>query len=94
MNIGNFLSCLNKIVFCNPARSLNSLGLIFNIFGVILIYRYGLPEDVRRQGLFFLALQKEDQNEKEKAKKYDRRARLGLILLFLGFIFQLVSDYY
>ncbi len=28
----------------------NSLGLLFDVVGVILIWRFGLPEDINRSG--------------------------------------------
>jgi hypothetical protein len=94
MNFNDFLTWFHKIVFCSPARSLNIIGLLLNIFGVMMIYLYGLPEEISRSGHIYWVTGGEDRQEKEKAKRYDRWARLGLISLFLGFIIQLLSNFY
>ena len=77
----------------NPAKTLNSFGLFLDIVGAILIFKYGLPEPISREGHISLITEQEDEQEKKKAKTYDQRARMGLIFLILGFGFQLVSNF-
>ena len=72
----------------------NSIGLAFDIGDVVLLFKYGLPEDVRRSGASYLLINdKPDVAEIEKAKTYDRLGRTGLWLLIGGFALQLVSNW-
>lgn len=70
----------------------NSLGLLCDIAGAILIFRYGLPEPVNKAGNSWMLLEETDLTEIAKARRYDRLARLGLFLLLFGFAGQLVSN--
>lgn len=54
------------------ADCFNSLGLFLDILGVILLFRFGLPQDVRRGGESFSRTEGVDQREAAKAKRYDR----------------------
>jgi hypothetical protein len=72
---------------------INSIGLLLDIFGVVLLFRYGLPADVTRSGASYLLLEGEDEAEKLKAQHYDRMGQLGLALLIAGFLFQLASNF-
>lgn len=65
---------------------------MFDIFGALLLWRYGLPADVRRDGKYFLVINDGDEVEKAKAKKYDRYSRYAIILLLTGFTLQLLSN--
>jgi hypothetical protein len=71
----------------------NSVGLIFDIAGAVLLFRFGLPADVRRSGHSYLVINAEDPNEKAKARGYDRWGRVGLALLCLGFALQFASNF-
>jgi len=72
--------------------ALNIVGLGLDVIGVVLIFIFALPADVRRGGASFLMLDGEDADEKRKAKRYDLWARLGLILLVSGFLLQIASS--
>ncbi len=74
------------------AAYLNSLGLAFDIVGVILLFKFGLPEEVRRGGTGFLIVNNDDQ-EAAKAKIYDRYSHVALALIVLGFGLQIVSNH-
>jgi len=71
----------------------NSLGLLMGIVGTFLLYKFGLPEHIDRNGHIHLILEQDDELERAKAKKYDNLSRLALILLFMGFSFQLISNF-
>ena len=71
----------------------NSIGLAMDIFGAILLWKYGLPETLNRDGLEVITTSQVDESEVAKAKKYDCRSQLGLIFLITGFIFQLISNF-
>jgi hypothetical protein len=72
-------------------KFINGLGLIFNIIGIIVIWKYGLPMPVKRSRARYPRMEETDQDEISKAKKYDKRAKWGIRLLVCGFIFQLCS---
>jgi hypothetical protein len=77
----------------STTKVVNSVGLFFDIAGAILVWRYGLPAKLDRDGTTFFALQAVNQEEKEKAKLYDQLGKLGLGLLVVGFVLQLVSNF-
>ncbi|MBP7806762.1 hypothetical protein KA057_03705 [Candidatus Gracilibacteria bacterium] len=72
---------------------INSIGLIADIIGAILLFKFGLPEDISRSGAFFIVTNQVDEEERNKAEKYDFWGKIGLILLIVGFIFQLISNF-
>lgn len=78
MSLGNFI---------------NSFGLILDIIGAILIFKYGIPEKISRKGEIFFTGNEEDEDEKLVAKKYDYYSRIGLILIIIGFSLQLLSNF-
>ena len=75
------------------ASSINSLGLVLAIAGVVLLWRFGLPEAVNRGGFGYIMLEGTDEAEKAKAQLYDRWARVGLFSLVAGFGLQLWSNW-
>jgi hypothetical protein len=73
---------------------INSIGLVLDIIGVVLLFRYGLPENLDRGGRpFIIAANAPDEAEIRKARHYDRMGQLGLVLLIAGFLFQLASNF-
>ena len=76
----------------------NTIGLAFDIIGVILVFWFGLAPDVPREvsgSLFVVNGPTEAEREEVSAKwKYYRRlSYVGLFLLVLGFILQIVSNW-
>lgn len=72
---------------------INSLGLLLDIAGVVLIWRFGLPPEVSRSGMTLLAIEGNDPKEIAKGKRFDFYSRLGLGILIAGFVLQLVSNF-
>lgn len=72
---------------------INSIGLVMDIVGVFILWRYGLPEPLSREGHIFIITDQIDQDERDKAASYDRWSKFGLFLLIAGFVFQLVSNF-
>lgn len=70
----------------------NSLGLILDIIGAYLLFRFGLPPSIDRTGANHLVGGGTDNEEVEKGKLYDSRSAIGFELLIFGFVLQLVSD--
>ena len=75
------------------AKVVNSVGLLLDVAGVLLLFKFGLPEDVRRKGESYLLLEKTDEAEMAKGKRYDFWARVALSLVLLGFVLQLISNF-
>jgi hypothetical protein len=71
----------------------NSIGLVMDIIGATLLFFFGLPPDIRRDGKYFLVINSGNRDEISKAKKYDAYSRGALYLLGGGFILQLVSNF-
>ena len=71
----------------------NSAGLILDIVGAVLVWRYGLPKAISRTGASHLILEETDEGEIAEARRYDRIAQLGIGLLIAGFCLQLVSNF-
>jgi hypothetical protein len=76
------------------SKVLNSIGLLLDISGAYLLFKFGLPEEIRRSGAIALALEQVDEAEAAKAKCYDRRGKFGLGLLVVGFVLQLLSNFF
>ena len=75
------------------AQIVNSVGLVLDIAGALMLWKYGLPEALSRKGTIYLVAQQVDSAEKAKATMYDRRSKLGLALLIAGFAGQLTSNF-
>ena len=71
---------------------INSVGLLFDILGVILLFKYGLPSKVHTPPAIALEQDLTDEEEKEN-NRTGRLAYSGLILLTLGFVLQLTSNF-
>ena len=71
----------------------SSIGLIIDIFGVILLFMYGLPSKVS-EGDYFL--DGETAEMESKRLKHNKRvkfmAHIGLICLIIGFVFQFIGS--
>ena len=58
--------------FPDTQTTLNSLGLFLDIVGVVILIKFGLPENISRAGATYLLGAETDEEEKAKAKIYDR----------------------
>ena len=73
-------------------QGIGSFGLLLDIVGAILLFRYGLPESISREGHTILVTEQIDEKEVRLANFHDRMGRLGLSLLIFGFALQLVAN--
>ena len=73
---------------------LTAVGLVLDIIGFIFLWKFGLPPDVRRGGKSFLLLEERDEDESKKATCYDRISRLSVFLIVMGFVFQLLGNFF
>ena len=71
---------------------LTSAGLLLDIIGVVMLFRYGLPPAgvSRRTGsvLEWGGNQAEVEARKKKVERYDRRSYVALVLIVSGFFLQ------
>lgn len=77
----------------DAAKIVNSVGLLFDIAGAILLFLYGLPKWIPKDGEE-LILNGGDLSEPQDGPvdTYTWRSRLGLGLLIVGFVLQLLSN--
>lgn len=68
------------------------VGLAGDILGAVLIWRFGLPEQVSRHGGVLLLTEQADPVEIRKADRYDLLSRTGLGLLVAGFALQFIGN--
>jgi hypothetical protein len=73
--------------------SINCIGLVLDIIGVVVLFKYGLPADVSPGGIIGLALEQTDKKEAERFIQYQWRSRLGLTAILAGFAIQLISNF-
>lgn len=75
------------------ATCINSIGLVLDIIGAILLWKYGLPPSLSREGHVAIIQEQDDEAEAEKAKWYDLLGNVGMGLLLAGFVLQLASNF-
>lgn len=71
----------------------NTIGLALGVAGAGLIWKFGLPPDVDRHGYDYIIAEQENEDEKDKARRYDKRSGIGFALLILGFIVQAIGNF-
>jgi hypothetical protein len=76
--------------FCSSF--MQSLGLVADIAGASLLFLYGVPPLNRTAGANYLELAGKNEASLDKETKFDRRGRLGISLLVVGFVLQLVPN--
>lgn len=71
---------------------LNITGLIIDIIGVVILFIYGLPSEVSKDGIETIVMSSPDETENKKWLKYRFRSRIGLFCVAIGFLFQIASS--
>ena len=79
----------------NYADIVSSMGLILDIAGVVLLFFFGLPAEVRETGGTLIAFGggKSDEEASRKYRCHKRMSRIGLGCLVFGFSMQLASNF-
>jgi len=72
---------------------LNTLGLIFDIIGVLLLFKFGLTANPSKEGAMNFVFEGVDEKIARKWRKYNFFSILGIILVIVGFILQIISNY-
>ena len=73
---------------------LNSIGLSLDIIGVILLFFFGLHKNINKEGTIHLVIEQTDEKEKKQWKFYKCMSILGLVLVVIGFMIQIASNWY
>lgn len=72
---------------------INSAGLVFDIVGATLLWRFGLPAEISRSGSQSIITNVRNHAEIEKAKRFDRISWWGFLSLVMGFVLQFLSNF-
>jgi hypothetical protein len=77
------------------ANLVNSIGLVFDIVGACLIFKFGLPKWIPRdnEDVVFDGGEVGDSEPPSKIDWYTKWNKMGLIFLIVGFVLQFVSDF-
>lgn len=79
------------------ADQANTLGLILGMVGILLLFIWGPPQPKLEEGSALLlsgaAYAEEDRKTRRKRKTYTIRSRIGLLMILIGFGFQLLAIY-
>jgi hypothetical protein len=78
----------------NCSRALTSVGLAMDLAGALLLWRFGLPEALSRDGSINLICEQRDEAEVVKARLYDRWATAALCMISTGFGLQLLATFF
>ena len=74
------------------AYAINCAGLIFDIVGVLGLFKYGLPEDITGGGSVFVSEETDLEEIRRTKDKYNLYSKISLSLIILGFLSQLLSN--
>ena len=79
----------------NYADVVSSIGLILDIAGVVLLFLFGLPANVRETGgtILLFGGGKSTEEAKREHRRYKLVSRIGLVCLIFGFSLQLISNF-
>ena len=75
------------------SNNVNSMGLIFDLAGIVLLFIYGLPPEINPGGKSYRITGETDESEARKYKRYKCWSFVALFLLLIGFMLQLISNY-
>jgi hypothetical protein len=80
----------------SSSQIISAVGLVFDIIGIIILFYFGPPVlRITREGHQILPYNAMDEvvTKKNQAiyRKHDRMSKIGLVLVFLGFVLQLLG---
>jgi hypothetical protein len=74
-------------------KAVNTLGLVFNLLGVFILFRYGMPFHIPTGGANTLLLEGTDQAAVALEHKYMLLGYVGLAFLVLGTVLQIIATW-
>ena len=69
----------------------SSIGLVLNLVGVLVLFRYGMPYRVRTEGRINRTIRQKDEGENVLEVEWDNLGQLGLGAVLFGTVFQIVG---
>ncbi len=81
------------LCFLTRPENVCTMGLILDIAGVILLFKFGLPDEVSKDGTGAILLESVDADEIKKWHHYRFISKIALLLLVIGFALQAISNY-
>jgi len=87
-----------------PYQILNTIGLLFNIGGVALLFRFGPPQPTFEEGIGIgleggtrlkdgKTVDEHNADVRELQRQYKKRSRIALSLIIFGFVLQLCATW-
>jgi len=70
----------------------NIVGLLLALAGVLLLFRYGMPYQLRTGGHRVRSVLGPDQDQIRLESRYDRLSWLGLVCIVLGTVCQIIAS--
>tara|TARA_R110000796_G_scaffold215536_2_gene331519 strand:+ start:5060 stop:5296 length:237 start_codon:yes stop_codon:yes gene_type:complete len=70
----------------------NNSGLILNILGVLILFKYGLPSFIHKYSKNIVYSKTITKNEGKELLLSYFLAWVGMILIVLGFVFQIIAN--
>jgi hypothetical protein len=74
------------------SRALDIVGLVTNLAGVLILFRYGMPYRVATAGVRLIAVPDVDVAAIKIDKKYRLLGIIGIMLTVLGVVLQIVGE--
>ena len=71
----------------------NSVGLVLGIIGTFLVWKFGIPESISKDGSIGIILEKTDDSQIQKWQDYNFRSKMGLLMLMASFALQLIANF-
>jgi len=81
------------IPFLLSRSQVNSLGLTIDLFGAVVIWKFGLPDKIDLEGKPYLVTEEINKDEEELGLIYKNISAYGINFLILGFFLQLLSNF-
>jgi len=75
----------------NLITNINFWTAVLGFIGSVLLFFFGLPPKIDRDGHQHLILEGIDKGEKKKASMYIKLGNLGMFLIALSFLLQLIQ---
>jgi len=69
----------------------NTLGLVINLVGVFLLFRYGMPYRVETGGAIHRVVSQVDEKAKAAESIYRWLGWIGVLLILVGTVLQIVG---
>ena len=72
--------------------TLNVVGLLLGLAGVLLLFRYGMPYQVRTGGYRTRIIAGQDQDRIRLERRYDRFGWVGVACIVAGTVCQIIAN--